>query len=164
MKYSHTSSDLIAMAVTAAAILAAAPASATSGSGFTGAPVVNGHYGSLDVKADKVDKWDLFLKTKAASDVGADRLTVQPGGYSGWHSHPAPVFVTVTSGEIQWYDGGNPLCTWQTYHTGQSFIEQAFRIHNVRNVTGNTADFVAIHINPTGVGFRIDENKPTNCQ
>ena len=145
-------------------ILAPAPALATSGSGISVAPVVNGHYGSLDVKADKVDKWDMFLKTKDDSDVGADRLTVQPAGYSGWHSHPAPVFVTVTQGEIQWFDGGNPLCTWQTYHVGQSFIEQSFRIHNVRNVTGNVAEFVAIHINPTGVGFRNDENKPTNCQ
>lgn len=145
-------------------VLAPASALATSGSGFSGAPLVTGHYGSLDVKTDKVQKWDMFLKTKDDSDVGADRLTVQPGGYSGWHSHPAPVFVTVTQGEIQWFDGSNPLCTWQTYHAGQSFIEQAFRIHNVRNVTGNTAEFVGIHINPTGVNFRADENKPTNCQ
>ena len=151
-------------AIAATMMWTAAPALATSGSGFSGAPVVNGHYGTLDVKADKVDKWDMFLKTKDDSDVGADRLMLQPSGYSGWHSHPAPVFVTVTQGEIQWFDGSNPLCTWQTYHTGQSFIEQAFRIHNVRNVGGETAEFVAIHINPTGVAFRIDENKPNNCQ
>nr|WP_087576183.1 cupin domain-containing protein [Sphingomonas sp. CDS-1] len=164
MKHLNPSRVILSMTVAATAILTALPALATSGSGFAPAPIVTGHYGSLDVKADKVEKWDLFLKTKADSDVGADRLTVQPGGYSGWHSHPAPVFITVTEGEIQWYDGGNPLCTWQTYHAGQSFIEQAFRIHQIRNATGNVAEFIGIRISPAGVGFRIDANKPTNCQ
>jgi quercetin dioxygenase-like cupin family protein len=147
-----------------AATMMIRPALATPGFGFAPAPIATGHYGALDVKADKVEKWDLFLKTKADTDVGADQLTVQAGGYSGWHSHPAPVFITVTSGEIQWFDGGDPLCTWKTYHAGQSFIEQPFRVHQVRNVTGASAQFIGIRMAPAGVGSRIDERKPTNCE
>lgn len=164
MKYSISTKTVMSAGAIISTLWIATPAWATGGSGFTPAPIVTGHYGSLDVKASKVEKWDMFLKTKDDSDVGADRLTVQPGGYSGWHSHPAPVFITVTQGEIQWYDGGNPLCTWQTYHAGQSFIEQAYRIHQIRNVAGAAAEFIGIRISPAGVGFRIDENKPTNCE
>ena len=60
---------------------------------------MNGHFNTLNVNTskDKTDKWGLILKTLDDTDIGADRLTVTAGGFSGWHSHPAPVFVTVFS-------------------------------------------------------------------
>ena len=74
-------------------------------------------------------------ETLGDTDIGADRLTVQPSGVSGWHEHPAPVHVTVTQGSIVWYDGSDPLCTAHTYKTGKSFIEGAYRVHNVANAS-----------------------------
>jgi quercetin dioxygenase-like cupin family protein len=146
--------------------LAPASVAATPGSGFVPSPVVSGHFGSLDVKteSDKVGKWAMILKTKDDSDVGTTRLTVQPGGFSGWHSHPNPIFVTVTHGSIVWYDGSDPACPGHTYSAGDSFIEQAFRIHNVKNPSASTtAEFIAIGVSPTGVPGRNDEVQPTNC-
>lgn len=147
--------------------LATGPASATPGFDFQPSPIVNGHFGSLDVKAEKIDKWDLLLKTKDDTDVGADRLTVKPQGYSGWHSHPGPVMVTVIQGSVEWYD--EALCTARTYTAGQSYIEPAGRAHNVRNpapVGGTDAVYIAIVIRPAGfVGpaFRLDEPEPGSC-
>jgi len=164
MKTSLSKIGGLAIPAMISSVFAAAPGLATPGSGFVPAPIATGHYGALDVKADKLEKWDLFLKTKASSEVGVDRLTVQPGGYSGWHAHPAPVFITVISGEIQWYDGANPVCPSVTYRAGQSFIEQANHAHDVRNVTGTPAVFIGVRISPEGVPFRIDQRKPTNCQ
>lgn len=157
-------------AATAALLASAflvAPALATPPTGF-GPPsvIVNGHFGTLDEKTagEKTDKWGLLIKTKGDTDVGSDRLTVQPGGFSGWHAHPAPVFVTVTQGNIIWYDGSDPLCTPRNYAAGDSFIEHAYRIHNVKNAsTSATAEFIAIRMNPTGVGFRINKDQPNNC-
>jgi quercetin dioxygenase-like cupin family protein len=149
------------------ASLLAAPALATPGSGFQPSPIVNGHFGKVDVKteSEKVGKWGMILKTKDDTDIGADRLTVQPQGYSGWHSHPGPVFVTVTSGTVEWYDAA--LCTAHTYSAGQSYIEPAGSAHNVRNPSATaTAEFVAVVIKPAGfVGpaFRLDESEPNNC-
>jgi quercetin dioxygenase-like cupin family protein len=156
---------LLAGALLASAVIAT-PASASPGSGFVPSPIVNGHFGSLDVKteSDKTGKWGMILKTKDDTDIGADRLTVQAGGFSGWHSHPSAVYVTVLQGTITWYDGSDPLCTAHTYTAGQSFIEGAYRIHNVYSEGG--AEFVAIVIKPAGfVGpaFRLDEGKPNNC-
>ncbi|HEU5286309.1 MAG TPA: cupin domain-containing protein, partial [Sphingomicrobium sp.] len=115
----------------------------------------------------KTGKWGLILKTLDDTDMGSDRLTIQPGGFSGWHAHPGPVFVTVTQGSVIWYDGSNPLCTPHTFATGESFIEGAYRVHNVQNASNSTvAEFVAITIKPVGfVGpaFRLDRAEPTNC-
>ena len=142
------------------------PALATPGSKITVTNVVNGHFGSLDVKTEsnKVGHWGMFLKTKDDSDMGTDSLTLEGGGSTGWHVHPAAVFVTVVEGSIKWYDGSNAMCPPTTYSAGQSFIEDAFVIHNAINASeGQPAKFIAIRINPTGVGFRIDRPKPDTC-
>ena len=167
--------NLTTMTVSAsvAALLATSifvvPALATPGSGFAAAPIVSGHFGTLDVKtaSDKTDHWGLLLKTKDATDIAADRLTIQASGYSGWHAHPGPVFVTVLQGSVTWYDGSNPLCTSRTYTVGESFIERAYGVHNVRNASNSAiAEFVAITIKPDGFvgpGFRLNRDQPTNC-
>ena len=156
---------------TASAILLAStisvPALATPGSGFAPSPIVSGNFGTLGINTSnqKTDKWGLILKTLDDTDIGADRLTVQSGGYSGWHAHPAPVFVTVTQGTIVWYDGSDPLCTAHTYTAGQSFIEGAYKPHNVKAV-GGSAEFVAVVIKPAGVpapAFPLDRAGPNHC-
>lgn len=162
------------MSVAAAAALITsssmvAPALATPGSGFAPSSIISGNFGTLNINTagDKTGKWGLHLKTLDNTDISADRLTVQPSGFSGWHAHPSPVYVTVLQGSITWIDGSNPLCTGQTYTAGQSFIEGAYRIHNVRNASSSAeAVFVAITIKPAGfVGpqFRLDRDQPTNC-
>ena len=138
-----------------------APAIATPGSGFVPSSVAAFHYDALDVKADKDAKWDLFLKTKDDTDIGVDKLTVDPGGQSGWHTHAGPTFVTVKTGEITWYDG--VLCSWRIYHAGDSFIEAPNHSHMVVNAGADTAEFIAIQIRPKGTPGRIDAPLPANC-
>lgn len=89
-----------------------------------------------------------------------------PGGNHRWHAHPSPVFVTVTEGSVVFSDGADPVCPSHTYTVGQTFIEQAYAIHDVVNSGGSTAQFYGVHLNPTpssGPGFLIDKAKPTNC-
>jgi quercetin dioxygenase-like cupin family protein len=143
-----------------------APTLATPGQDFTPNPIVNGHFGTLNVNTskDKTDKWGLILKTLDDTDLGADRLTVQAGGFSGWHAHPAPVFVTVTQGSIVWYNGSDPLCTGTPHSAGDSFIEDAYVTHNITSANG--AEFIAIVIKPAGFEgpkFRLNRDKPNNC-
>ena len=157
------------LAVLIASALAAAQAHATPGSGFAPSPIVNGHFGTLSENTadNKTGSWGMILKTLDDTDIGADRLTLQASGYSGWHAHPANVFVTVTQGTVTWYDGSDPLCTPHTYSAGESFIERAYRIHDVRNASNSsTAEFVAIVIKPEGFAgpaFRLDRPEPNNC-
>lgn len=154
----------ITLLVSALALGCATPAAATPGSGFSVTPLANGHYGSIMELTEKTDKWDLMVKTKGDTDVGTDGLSIAAGGYSGWHAHPAPVFVTVTQGSIVWYDGSNPICAPKTYSAGESFIEPAHRTHYVRNASSTeTAAYTAVRINPTGVAFRQDRPQPSGC-
>jgi len=169
MKTSHAFHTSGAVAALIASTIFVTPALATPGQGFAPSPVVNGSFGKLNVNTagDKTGKWGLILKTLDETDMGVDRLSVAGGGFSGWHAHPAPVFVTVTQGTIRWFDGSDPLCTAHTYTVGDSFIEQAYVPHNVINASGSDpAEFVAIVIKPAGfVGpaFRLDRAEPNNC-
>ena len=151
------------------ALLSSTSAFATPGSGFTPGGIVNGSFGKISVNTagDKTDKWGLIMKTQDDTDMGVDRLTIAPGGFSGWHAHPGPVFVTVTAGAVVWTDGSDPLCTAHNFSTGDSYIEQAYDVHNVRNASmSQGAEVVAITIKPEGfVGpaFRLDRPEPNNC-
>ena len=154
---------------TLVAIVCAAPALATPGSGITITPIVNGHFGTLQIntEGDKTDKWGMVLKTLDDSDIGSSRVVVEPQGSGGWHSHPAPNFLTVVRGTIEWVDSS--LCTVRILHAGDSLVEPAYRAHNARNPAptgGEVAEIIDVRIKPTSVvgpAFRIDEPVPNNC-
>lgn len=163
--------------VAAAAILVAAsvvvvPALATPSTGFSRIGFSTGVLQALDVRteeadtsetSDRNDEWELRLKTKAASDLGLDQLSILPSGHSGWHSHAGITLVTVTAGEVVWYDGASPDCGSKTYRVGDSFVEQANNIHLVRNTSGATAVFTAVQIRPKDSPGRIDAARPASC-
>ena len=164
---------IVSSSAAAFALLVSTPAFATAGTGFHPSGVVLGHYGSFhldtqNLARDKDLSWSMVLKTMGDTDVGVDRVDMDAGGYTGWHAHPSAVFITVTQGSIVWSNGSNPLCPSHTYHAGDSFIEDAYIIHNVRNASNSAAaQFIGTHINPTGTsgpGFVLDRAEPNNCK
>ncbi|WP_199268417.1 cupin domain-containing protein [Halomarina oriensis] len=56
-----------------------------------------------------------------ASSVVLAKVTWQPGGTSGWHTHPGPVIVTITEGELELINERD--CVARTYTAGQAFID-----------------------------------------
>lgn len=149
-------------ALIGAGIIAASVATATAGSGFSGTQLALGHFGTINVKADKDDKWDLFLKTKDRTDIGMDKLNLAPGGYSGWHTHRGPVFVTIKSGSIVRSSISVSGCAVTTYSAGETFIEDANMVHSVRNASSTEpAEFFAIQMRPEGTPGRVDAPAPT---
>lgn len=159
----------VAAAMLIASPLFITPAFATPGEGFGVSLVANGQFGTIheNTPGEKTGKWGMILKTLDDTDVGVDRLTVQPQGFSGWHSHPAPVFVIVLQGTIEWSD--SLLCTPKVVTVGGTLIETAGRVHNVRNPAaagGQVAEFIAVRMKPTSVvgpAFRVDAPLPNNC-
>jgi quercetin dioxygenase-like cupin family protein len=138
-----------------------APALATPGSGFAPSPIVIGQFGPLHTIAHKEDRWptwDLLFKTKADTDLGVDQLTIQPGGFSGWHSHAGPVYLTVKSGAVNWHSGAD--CSFRTYHAGDAFVEQAHAVHYVENAVDEVTTLVAVAPRPHGAPGRLDAPAP----
>ncbi len=89
------------------------------------------------------------------------KITFQPGGFSGWHSHPGLVLVIVTAGTVTKYESD---CSKATYAAGQTFIEfgrdkAAF----VRNEGSTPAELVQTYINPPNAEPRIDQPAPASC-
>jgi quercetin dioxygenase-like cupin family protein len=162
---------LIAPVLVALGVLTAVPARATPSCGFSStnllAPVSAGHFpsGLLNLGCEsEIPKWELEMKVKGDSDLFVNQNIWQPGGRTGWHTHPGPSLITVIEGTITVYDASDPTCTPKTYTVGQSFTDIGCGdIHNVVNNTAAVARAVAVQIVPAGQPRRIDEPAPGNC-
>ena len=98
------------------------------------------------------------INTRGRSDVYIVQNVIAPGGHTGWHSHPGISFVTVRSGTATEYHGDDPAP--HIYPAGSGFVEDAGRVHLIRN-EGNTAlELVAFQLIPFGAVRRIDEPAP----
>jgi quercetin dioxygenase-like cupin family protein len=141
------------------------PAVANPGCGFTNrnllAPVPAGYFpsGLLNLMCrSNLPDWFLLTRIRGDSDVYVTEVTFQPGGQTGWHSHPGPSMITVTEGTLTVYHDD---CTFETYSAGESFTDLGCGdIHNVRNETGAEAKDVAVQIVPHGAMRRTEADDP----
>lgn len=109
------------------------------------------------------DDWQAQLRTLGASDVYVVDNKFQPGGSTGWHSHPGPSLILVLSGTVTNYSSDDPTCAGQDYTAGQGFIDPAGVVHEIRNNTIANAEVLAVQLLPHGSLRRIDQPQPSNC-
>lgn len=69
--------------------------------------------------------WLSLQKTKGLSDLYVQSNVWQPGGSTGWHTHPGHSLIIVTAGTVTAYQGDDPDCMapedWATKNpTGES--------------------------------------------
>ena len=128
--------------------------------GRTVLSLVTGTFDELDVK--HAGEARVTVKTKEDVDIVSVHATLAPGGTTGWHSHPGPVFVIVKKGPLTVYNA--PKCEPQVYQTGEGFVEGE-NVHAVVNEGGGEGEFIATFIIPVGAARGIDESQPTesNC-
>jgi len=108
-------------------------------------------------RADVGNSWTVNLEDKGQSEFYFQDLVVSPGGYTGWHSHPGLLLITVKEGSVEFYDKD---CTKHTYAAGQSFTEGAEPHAAMNRGTGNTRLLVA-YIVKKGEPRRIEAPQPT---
>lgn len=143
----------IIVAVAIAAVMATA-VRATPGSAFSTTPLVRS---TADVRIN--------VKTHphTLNDVQVQSVVGQPGGYSGWHSHPGYGIVAVRAGTVAVYDGDDPTCTPRYVSAGEVFTEEPGHVHFVRNEGTVAYEAYATFILPVGVASRTDAPSPGNC-
>src|SRR6267378_7575023 len=56
--------------------------------------------GPVKERIDVGDNWAAHLEDKGQSEFYFQDLVVGPGGYTGWHSHPGLLLVTVKEGSV----------------------------------------------------------------
>lgn len=144
------------------ALLIAASALATMGSGLTSTTIAQGNVDDIDVKL-KTGDWKLHLDTKGASTLAVSENRVAPGGHFGWHSHPGPSLVIVKSGTSTFYSGDDPDCTPHRYPAGTAYVDPGGAVHIARNEGLDDLVVVVMRLIPAGATPRIDEPAPGNC-
>ena len=183
---------LLAVALGAAALFAAAQAFATGGSSAVGIYTARGPVAQsvvigvpknvtatktvrVRVKGKVVTKKVSFtypavtpLMTcgeTTACDTAYQQLTIQPGGHTGWHTHPGPTFVAVAQGQGTLYHAMSG-CPSVKYATGAGFMQPPTEVHNMRNEGTEPLVLWAFYALPPGTSnaaIRIDQPQPTEC-
>ena len=111
----------------------------------------------------KTDGWEVDIKAKDPLDVAVQTITFQPGGQSGWHRHPGPVFIQVVSGTMTFYESDDPACRPTVRTAGQGYLDAGDHAHIARNESGAPATNVVTYFAPPGAALRIDAPSPGNC-
>jgi hypothetical protein len=154
--------------LSAAIVATTGSALATPPQGFTSTTLALGQVGAFNVSSyfvnDKDKVWLSFQKTQGKSDMYVVNNVWQPGGDTGWHTHPSYTLVIVTAGTVTQYEGSDPACTPHVYTTGMAFVDQGgSHVHIVRNEGTVEAQVIAVRLIPAGQAGRIDAPDPGNC-
>jgi quercetin dioxygenase-like cupin family protein len=93
-----------------------------------GVEVLAGHAAFTDTVAatfrtryDDDDEAIVSTLPRDASNVLVAKVTWEPEGTSGWHTHPGPAMVSVVKGELEIINERD--CVVRTYGVGEAFID-----------------------------------------
>ena len=101
--------------------------------------------------------WKAKLHFQGESDMWLADIHIAPGGDTGWHSHPGPVFVSIVSGVATEYHADD--CSQHIHLPGTGFLEPGGdeAAHDVRNEGSTDLHLYALFIVPAGSPTRIDQ-------
>ena len=135
------------IALAAVVVLTAGIAVATPSRGFTTKLLGAATFDSLSIQESE------------PSSVLFVRVEQEVGGTSGWHSHPANVFVLVKQGRVVVIGEGD--CARALYTRGEIFRETPGHVHKAFNVGDNKVVLVATFVGvPPGAAPTKDETNP----
>jgi len=143
---------------------------ATPASGFAGTTMALARFGGIDVFNQMIPHdgsgniWLSWQKTIGLSDVYVQSNSWDPGGHTGWHSHPGSSLIIVTSGAVTVYEGNDSTCKPTVYTQGMGFIDPGGdHVHIIRNEGAVQATGIAVQLIPADAARRIDVDNPGNC-
>ena len=132
---------------------------ANPATGVTPTLLARGTYPAYDLKTDPHSAVDFKAKTKDPTDVVVQQHDFAPGGSTGWHQHPGPIYITVTKGAITFYERDDPTCSPHVVTAGHGYVDTGMG-HIGRNETTEPAQDVAVAIAPVGAPFRTELTAP----
>jgi hypothetical protein len=145
---------LLGVTVFAAVTMASPP------SGVTPTVLARGTFPKFFVSSFRPGGPNFAAFTASPIDIVVRRHDYLPGSTTGWHSHPGPVFITVTQGELTYYERNDPNCSPHVVSAGHGFVDNGHG-HIVRNESGQPAQDVSVIIAPVGGAFRGELDAPS---
>jgi uncharacterized cupin superfamily protein len=167
---------LLSAAIAVTALYHARRVHATPAVAFAGTTLGVAQFGDIDVfnhfvlpnpgrrEHEHGNVWLSSQRTKGLSDVYVQSNVWQPGGSTGWHTHPGHSLILVTAGTVTDYEGSDPTCTPHVYTVGMGFVDPGGgHVHLIRNEGSVVAQTLAVQVIPTGQTRRMDAPDPGNC-
>jgi quercetin dioxygenase-like cupin family protein len=118
-----------------------------------------------ELLARGTDQSEGTLPLREGTDIVVAKITVVPGGSSGWHSHPGGAIVVIQQGNLTLHRSVGDGCKTFTYSVGQAFIERPGEVDDAVN-TGSIPYvlYVTFPRVPPGGSTRIDVPDPGTCK
>jgi uncharacterized cupin superfamily protein len=161
--------------VTLSSAINTSAAWATPAAGFTARTTISGRFREMDLSSQPVipdsieddrqaKAWLSLQKTTGLSDLYVQSNLWQPGGSTGWHTHPGHSLIIVTAGTVTEYEAPDLDCKPHVYNKGMTFVDpHGDYAHVIRNEGKTVARTIAIQLIPSGTPRRIDFADPGNC-
>ena len=137
---------------------------ASPASGVTATVLARGTFPSFNVRSDPQGAiFDFRAHSVEPIDIVVRRHDYAPGSTTGWHQHPGPIFITVTQGQLTYYEWDDPACAPHVVTAGHGFVDTGGG-HMVRNETDQPAQDISVITAPVGGAFRTELPAPNpNC-
>ena len=137
-------------------------------SGVTPTILARGTYDNFNVRSDPQGTIaDFRAHSTDPIDLVVRQHDYAPHSTTGWHIHPGPVFITVTKGELTYYELDDP-CTPHVVKANDPNYPNAFVDsgggHVVMNLTDQPAQDISVITAPVNGAFRTNIDPPkANC-
>lgn len=129
-------------------------------SGVTATVLARGTFPSFNVRSNPLGPIaDFRAHSTEPIDIVVRRHDYAPGASTGWHQHPGPIFITVTQGQLTYYEYNDPTCTPHVITAGHGFVDTGDG-HIVRNETNQPAEDISMITAPVGAAFRTELPAP----
>lgn len=86
---------------------------------------------AMEFEVDYADDGEETTTLDDASTMVVVEATVEPGGTTGWHTHPGVVIVSVVAGELDVVFGDD--CVTHNYAAGEAFVDTGNHVEVARN-------------------------------
>ena len=100
-----------------------------------------------------------------ACDIVFQVLTIQPGGFTGWHTQPGPTFVAVAGGRRVDVPGGRKRVHTHQVRARGGFLQPSTEVHNMRNEASAPLvlhAFYFLHTGSANTAIRVDQSQPSD--
>ncbi|UOX85202.1 cupin domain-containing protein [Amycolatopsis sp. FBCC-B4732] len=128
-------------------ILATTALAVTLGSGTASATPGSGVAGTV-----------LAQKTIGKTDYTLREITIQPGGYTGWHFHDGTLYAYVKAGTLTHNLADCSLDG--VFGTGRAFTEKPDQVHIGRNLGSTPLVLEVLYVLPSGSPLSEDAPDP----
>jgi quercetin dioxygenase-like cupin family protein len=104
------------------------------------------------------------IQTDGATDLYTVRVSIEPGGTTGWHHHPEAMAVAaVTQGTMTLRMAHGDVCESKVLPAGMASVEPVGGVHEARNEGALPVEFYFTFFGRAGAPILMDAPAPSAC-